>query len=62
MLDDEAAPLEGSEERKVLVSEIDKSARSTLKVSATMPLIMAFFFIGVILYYRSKGGYKPIEL
>lgn len=62
VLADEAAPPEGSEEAKTLISEIDKSARNTLKVSAILPLVMALFFTGVILYYRARGGYKPIEL
>ncbi len=49
-------------EGKALVTEVDQSARNTLKVSATLPLVMAIFFLGVILYYRSKGGYKPVIL
>ena len=62
VLADPEAPGEGSPERKDLVAEIDKSARNTLKVAAVLPLILAVFFLGVILYYRAKGGYKPIEL
>lgn len=43
------------------------NARTTGKSQALfkvniLPLIMLITFIGLILYFKSKGGYKPVEL
>ena len=46
----------------VLDKEIDKSARKTIKVAAYLPFVMAIAFILILIYYRFKGGYKPVEI
>lgn len=45
-----------------LKAKIDLSARRTLKVAAVLPLIMAFAFGGMLLWFRSKGGYTAVTL
>ena len=51
------------EERvKVLDGTLAKTSQSSLKVAAILPAIMAAAFLLIILYYRSKGGYKPVSL
>ncbi len=45
-----------------LTAEIDNSARQTLKIAALMPLFMAIAFGMIIIYFKSKGGYAPVEL
>ena len=50
------------EATKELEDNIDNSARSTLKVAAILPLIMAIAFILMLIYYKSIGGYKPVIL
>jgi hypothetical protein len=51
------------EERvKVLDGTLAKTSQSSLKVAAILPAIMAVAFLLIILYYRSKGGYKPVSL
>ena len=47
---------------KELKEKIDTSGRKTLKVAAGLPVIMAIVFFLMMLYYKSKGGYKPIIL
>lgn len=39
-----------------------KTSQSSLKVAAVLPAIMAVAFLLIILYYKAKGGYKPVEL
>ena len=51
------------EERvKVLEGTLAKTSQSSLKVAAVLPAIMAVAFLLIILFYRFKGGYKPVEL
>ncbi len=45
-----------------LESKIDHSARRTLKVAAVLPLIMAVVFGGMLLWFKSQGGYKVVKL
>lgn len=50
------------EESKVLLDELDKSSRKTIKVAAALPATMAIAFLFIILWFKSKGGYKPVHL
>jgi len=45
-----------------LKSKIDLSARRTLKVAAVLPMIMAFAFGGMLIWFKSKGGYTVVKL
>ena len=36
--------------------------QSTLAKVALLPVIMFFCYLGLILYFRSKGGYRPVDL
>ncbi len=45
-----------------LKTKMDASARKTIRVAAALPAIMAVAFLLIILYFKSKGGYKPVEL
>lgn len=36
--------------------------KSALSTVAILPIIMLFCYIGLILYFRSRGGYKPIDI
>jgi len=49
-------------EATTLKEKLDKSARQTIKVAASLPAIMAIAFILIILWYKSQGGYKPVRL
>jgi hypothetical protein len=33
-----------------------------LKLTSYVPLAMAVIFLLLILYFRTKGGYKPLEM
>jgi MFS family permease len=45
------------------IQEIQIGARKqALSTVAIFPVIMLVCYIGLILYFKSKGGYKPIEL
>jgi hypothetical protein len=45
-----------------LKAKIDLSARRTLKVAAVLPLIMAIAFGGMLIWFKSKGGYTVVKL
>ena len=53
-LDEEAAA--------ALEEALKSTGQSSLKVAAVLPLIMAVAFVLMMLYFKSKGGYKPVEL
>lgn len=50
------------EESASLLVELDKSARQTIKIAAALPAAMAVAFLLIILWYKSRGGYKPVHL
>ena len=54
-----AAPVE---EKDVIMNIQDKAQKGALATVAIFPLIMFLCYIGLILYFRSKGGYKPVIL
>jgi MFS family permease len=48
---------------KQIISTVQNSAKkTTLNNVAVLPIIMLLCYIGLIFYFRSKGGYKPVEL
>ena len=51
-----------SEQAKSLEVAIGENGRSTLKAAALLPLTMAIAFLLILLWFRAKGGYRPIEL
>ena len=61
------------ESNKQAVEEIKKKAedldevrndarRNAMASAAVLPMIMAVCYLGLIIYFRRKGGYRPIEL
>ena len=36
--------------------------RESMQNVAALPLIMAMCYLGLIIYFKKKGGYKPVEL
>ncbi len=36
--------------------------RTALKVTAAVPALMAVLYLGILLYFRAKGGYKPVHI
>lgn len=40
----------------------EESRKDALRTVALLPVLMLLCYIGLILYFRSKGGYKPVEL
>ena len=53
----------GSENDKSIISRFQNAAKKeTLWKVAILPLIMLICYIGLIFYFRSKGGYRPVEI
>lgn len=40
----------------------NESKKNALRTVAILPACMLFFYLGSMLYFRSKGGYKPVVL
>jgi hypothetical protein len=50
-------------ETRTVVDTIDnESKRDALRSIAILPFIMLAAYIGLLLYFRSRGGYKPVVL
>jgi len=61
ILPDKVAALSESDQK--VVTKVQTTAKqSALMTVAIFPFIMLIFYIILIFYFRSKGGYKPVEL
>jgi len=49
-------------EGAALTKAVQNNGRKVLKVAALLPAIMAVCFIILIIYFKMKGGYKPVVL
>ena len=46
---------------QVETAQVKGKSQALLKVNI-LPLIMLVTFIGLIIYFKTQGGYKPVEL
>jgi DHA2 family metal-tetracycline-proton antiporter-like MFS transporter len=52
-----------SAEQKAVVDKIDADSKlEALRTIAILPVIMLLVYLGLILWFRSRGGYKPVVL
>jgi DHA2 family metal-tetracycline-proton antiporter-like MFS transporter len=52
-----------SAENKAVVDKIDADSKlEALRTIAILPVIMLLVYLGLILWFRSRGGYKPVVL
>jgi len=49
-------------ERKVVEAVTTDNSQHTLAKFAILPAIMFFCYVGLILYFRAKGGYKQVDI
>ncbi len=61
-LNDDAVALLSEEDRQRVVSVQSASSQSALRAVAWLPAFMFVCYVLLIFYFRSKGGYKVIEL
>lgn len=60
---DPAKRAASSDQDKAILESIDhESRRDALRTIAWLPMIMFVVYLGLILYFRGKGGYKPVIL
>lgn len=60
---DNAKVEELSEEQQAIVSETkDSSKQRALKTIVALPASILIVYLGMILYFRSRGGYRPAEI
>jgi len=48
--------------RKIVDEITATNSQRTLATFAILPMIMFFCYVGLILYFKAKGGYKPVQL
>ncbi|MEO0469159.1 MAG: MFS transporter [Bacteroidota bacterium] len=51
-----------AEDAAIITTMQGEAKKSSLSTIAFLPIIMFIFYIALLLYFRSKGGYKPVEL
>lgn len=49
-------------EREVVDAVVSQSQKDALRVIAVLPIIMFVVYVSLILYFRAKGGYRPVEM
>ena len=59
---DGLSPEEDARVRKSYGTEAGEAGRAVLKFAARFPAILVIAFGLIFLYFRSRGGYKPVEL
>jgi MFS family permease len=59
--DDQLSPQEKIDKPLVAAAHLE-GGRKALKVTAAIPLTMAVLYLGLILYFKAKGGYRPVHL
>ena len=50
------------EEQQAIAEATELSKKTALRTVAILPIVMLISFLLFIAYFRSKGGYKPVEL
>lgn len=61
-LNDDAVALLSEEDQQRIVAVQSASSQSALRTVAWLPAFMFVCYVLLILYFRSKGGYKAVEL
>lgn len=59
--DDKLTPQEAKDKPLVAAANLE-GGRMALKVTAAIPLAMAICYLILVLYFKSKGGYRPVHL
>ena len=48
---------------KAVVDDVRAGAnKSALKSASSLPVIMCVTYIALMLFYKSRGGYKPVDV
>jgi len=58
----EGARATSETDRKLVTESSLYGSRMALKLTAAVPAIMAVIYLGLILYFKTKGGYRPQEM
>jgi MFS family permease len=53
---------EKTENQKIVVAADQQGDRKTLKTDSYIPAAMAILYLGILLYFKSIGGYRPVHL
>jgi MFS family permease len=61
-LDDSAVEALPPGDEQVVAGVLSDSSQIALRYVAILPAFMFLFYLSLIFYFRSKGGYKPVDL
>ena len=57
-----ATAAERTPEQAAIVEASIKGDRRTLVADSAIPAVMALLYLGMLLYFKSIGGYKPVHI
>jgi hypothetical protein len=60
-IDEEKLKAVTDEDRKVVTEARAGVKQATLQKVAIFPIGMFLVYLGMLLYFRSRGGYKPVD-
>ena len=52
----------GEEEAQIVTKVQHDAKRGALRTAAVFPRVMLLSFLGLILWFRSKGGYRVVRI
>ncbi len=61
-VDEEKLKIATAEEQKVIADAKAGVQQATLQKVALFPLGMLVVYLGLLLYYRGRGGYRPVDV
>lgn len=61
-IDPDALAAQPQEVQDTLNPVIEKSNQSSLKKITIFPIFMLIVYVGLIVYFKSRGGYKPVAI
>lgn len=61
-LGDAKAAKEKTPDQQAIVAADQKGDRKTLKADSVIPALMALLYLGMLLYFKGIGGYRPVRI
>ena len=51
-----------AEDRETIATIVSDSKKGALRYVALLPVLMLVIYLGLILFFRARGGYAPVIL
>jgi hypothetical protein len=57
-----SAKATAEQDRPLVTSAKLHGSKMALRITAVIPVIQAFLLLGILIYFKSRGGYKQIHI